>query len=117
MLAVVQNDQHSTLPNIVENGTEGVSWIAAEPQCGRKRNGDQRWVVNNRQIDKADTVRVITFKGASNSDGDSRLADSTGTDQCHVVLVAKISQDVRDVGFASYYVALRREAGHLLRSL
>ena len=100
MLAIVQNDQHLSRSQIIEDRSQAVIRIAPDAQRRHQRRAEKRRVGDRREVDEARAVAALRGKGPRRRDGDCRLADPSCAGQGDVPLLDQQIGNVRHVSFA-----------------
>src|ERR1700741_1314789 len=107
MLAAVENDKKLSRTNELDQLQGGVFRFECKSQGCRDRSRNMARIGKTLQINKIDSPVKLLDSGTTNSQGDRRLANSAGAEQCYEALVPKLGADV---------VGHRLTANHDMRS-
>ena len=100
MLAIVQNKQHLSRSEIIEDGSQAVVRIAPDAQRRHQRRAEKRRVRDCREVDEAHAIAALRGKSPPHRNGDRRLADPSRASQRDVPFLDQQIGNVRHVRFA-----------------
>src|ERR1700676_1939421 len=101
VLAAVENDKNLSRTNEVDELPVGISRFEFKSQSCRDRPRNMARIGKALQVDKIDFPAKLLGSGAANSQGNGRLANAAGAEQCYELLISKLVANLADDRFAA----------------
>src|SRR5882762_11492982 len=101
MLTAVENDKKLLLANEVDQLQARIFRFECKSQGCRDSSRNVPGIGEAFQVNKIDFPTKLLGGGAANSQGNGRLANAAGAEQCHEPLVSKLVANLADDRFAS----------------
>src|SRR6266436_5565690 len=117
MLTAIENDKKLSRTNEVDQLQAGVFRFECKSQGCRDGPRNMARIGKAFQVSKIDIPAKLLGNGAANSQGDGRLADAAGAEQCHEPLISKLVANLADHRFASNHHKRSRREPALLPEL
>src|SRR5882672_578884 len=100
MLTAIENDKKLSRTNEVDQLQAGVFRFECNSQGCRDSPRNMARIGKAFQVNKIDVPAKLLGSGAANSQGNGRLADAAGAEQCHEPLISKLVANLADDRFA-----------------
>src|SRR3981189_3168906 len=100
MLTAIENDKKLSRTNEVDQLQAGVFRFECNSQGCRDSPRNMAQIGKAFQVNKMDITAKFLGGGAANSQGNGRLANAAGAEQCHEPLISKLVADLADHRFA-----------------
>src|SRR6266851_5621121 len=100
MLTVIDNDKKLSRTNEVDQLQAGIFRFECKPQGCRDGPRNMARIGKALQVNKKDLPAKLLGGGAANSQGNGRLANAAGAEQCYEPLIAKLAANLADHRFA-----------------
>src|SRR5467141_2842075 len=101
MLTAVENDKKLLRANEVDQLQARIFRFECKSQGCRDSSRNVPRIGKAFQVNKMDFATKLLGNGAANSQGNGRLADAAGAEQCHEPLISKLVANLADDRFAS----------------
>src|SRR6267378_884761 len=101
VLTAIENDKKLSRTNEIDQLQAGIFRFECKSHGCRDSCRNVPRIGKAFQVDKMDFAAKLLGNGAANSQGNGRLADTAGAEQCHEPLISKLVADLADDGFAS----------------
>src|SRR5216683_2010613 len=101
MLTAIENDKKLSRTNEVDQLQAGIFRFEGKSQRCRDSPRNMARIGKALQVNKMDFPAKLLGSGAANSQGNGRLANAAGAEQCHEPLVSKLVADLPDHRFAT----------------
>src|ERR1700704_2939081 len=100
MLTAIENDKKLSRTNEVDQLQAGVFRFECKSQGCRDSPRNMARIGKDFQVSKLDIPAKLLGSGAANSQGNGRLANAAGAEQCHKPLTSKLVANLADDRFA-----------------
>src|SRR5258708_3881616 len=100
MLTVIENDKKLSRTNEANQLQAGIFRFECNSQGCRDSPRDMTRIGETFQVNKVDFPAKLFGSGAANSQGDGRLANAAGAEQCHEPLISQLVANLADDRFA-----------------
>src|SRR5712672_2923869 len=100
MLTAIENDKKLSRTNEVDQLQAGVFRFECKSQGCRDSPRNLARIGKAFQVSKIDIPAKLLGSGAANSQGNGRLANAAGAEQCHEPLISKLVANLADDRFA-----------------
>src|SRR6266852_7614452 len=100
MLTAIENDKKLSRTNEVDQLQAGVFRFECNSQGCRDSPRNMQRIGKAFQVNKIDFPAKLLGSGAANSQGNGRLANAAGAEQCHEPFVSKLVANLADHRFA-----------------
>src|ERR1700704_5583226 len=100
MLTAIENDKKLSRTNEVDQLEAGVFRFECKSEGCRDSPRNMMRVGQASQVNKMDFPAKLLGNGAANGQGNGRLANAAGAEQCYEPLVSKLVTDLADGRFA-----------------
>src|SRR5712675_2371023 len=100
VLTAIENDKKLSRTNEVEQFPAGIFRFECKSQGCRDSPRDLPRIGKAFQVNKIDFPAKLLGSGAANSQGNGRLANAAGAEQCHEPLISKLVANLADHRFA-----------------
>src|SRR6266702_3533547 len=100
VLTAVENDKKLSRTNEVDQLQAGFFRFECKSHGCRDSSRNVPRIGKAFQVDKMDFAAKLLGNGAANSQGNGRLADAAGAEQCHEPLISKLVANLADDRFA-----------------
>src|SRR5882724_8100202 len=100
VLAAIENDQKLLRANEIDQFQTGIFRFECKSQRCRDSPRNMPRIGKAFQVDKMDFPAKLLGNGAANSQGNGRLADAAGAEQCYEPLFSQLVADLADDYFA-----------------
>src|SRR5712675_1368500 len=100
MLTAIENDKKLSRTNEVDQLQAGVFRFECKSQGSRDSPRNMARIGKAFQVNKIDFPAKLLGSGAANSQGNGRLANAAGAEQCHEPLISKLVANLADHRFA-----------------
>src|SRR5712671_3280110 len=100
MLTAIENDKKLSRTNEVDQLQAGVFRFECKSQGCRDSPRNMARIGKAFQVSKIDIPAKLLGSGAANSQGNGRLANAAGAEQCHEPFVSKLVANLADGRFA-----------------
>src|SRR5216683_1799666 len=100
MLTAIENDKKLSRTNEVDQLQAGVFRFECNSQGCRDSPRNMARIGKAFQVNKMDIPAKLLGSGAANSQGNGRLANAAGAEQCHEPLISKLVANLADDRFA-----------------
>src|SRR5882724_4519990 len=100
MLTVIENDKKLSRTNEADQLQAGIFRFECNSQGCRDSPRDMTRIGETFQVNKVDFPAKLFGSGAANSQGDGRLANAAGAEQCHEPLISQLVTNLADDRFA-----------------
>src|SRR5258705_7634060 len=108
MLTAIENDKKLSRPNEVDQLQAGVFRFECKSQRRRDSPRNMARIGKAFQVNKIDSPAKLLGSGTANSQGNGRLANAAGAEECHESLISKLVANLADDRFAPNH----RERSH-----
>src|ERR1700682_2543125 len=99
VLTVIENDKKLSRTNEVDQLQAGVFRFECNSQGCRDSPRNMARIGEAFQVNKMDVPAKLLGSGAANSQGNGRLANAAGAEQCHEPLISKLVANLADHRF------------------
>src|SRR6202140_2873539 len=96
MLTAIENDKKLSRTNEVDELKAGLFRFERESQGCRETRRNMPRIGKAFQVNKMDFPAKLRGNGAANSQGNGRLANTAGTEQCYEPLISKLAANLAD---------------------
>src|SRR6266436_8231454 len=100
MLTAIENDEKLSRANEVDQLQTGIFRFECNSQGCRDSPRDMTRIGETFQVNKVDFPAKLLGSGAANSQGNGRLANAAGAEQCHEPLISQLVANLADDRFA-----------------
>src|SRR5882757_3353919 len=100
VLAAIENDKKLSRTNEVDQFQAGISRFEFKSQRCRDRPRNMTRIGKALQVNKINFLAKLRGSGAANSQGNGRLANAAGAEQCYELLISKLVAYLADGRFA-----------------
>src|SRR3981081_3295221 len=100
MLTAIENDKKLSRTNEVDQLQAGIFRFECKSQGCRDSSRNVPRIGKAFQVDKMDFAAKLLGNGAANSQGNGRLANAAGAEQCREPLISKLVANLADDRFA-----------------
>src|SRR5258705_6453105 len=100
MLTAIENDKKLSRTNEVDQLQAGIFRFECNSQGCRDSPRNMARIGKASQVNKMDFLARLLGNGAANSQGNGRLANAAGAEQCHEPLISKLVANLADDRFA-----------------
>src|SRR5258706_5649272 len=100
MLTAIENDKNLSRTNEVDQLQAGVFRFECDSQGCRDSSRNMARIGKAFQVNKIDSPAKLLGSGTANSQGNGRLANAAGAEQCHEPLISKLVANLADHRFA-----------------
>src|SRR5258706_3495110 len=100
MLTAIENDKKLLRTNEVDQLQAGIFRFECNSQGGRDSPRNMARIGKASQVNKVDFLDRLLGNGAANSQGNGRLANAAGAEQCYEPLISKLVANLADDRFA-----------------
>src|SRR5882757_6246249 len=100
MLTAIEDDKKLSRTNEVDQLQAGIFRLECKSQGCRDSFRNMPWIGKAFQVNKIDIPAKLLGSGAANSQGDGRLANAAGAEQCHEPFISKLFANLADDRFA-----------------
>jgi hypothetical protein len=101
MLTVIENDEKLSRTNEVDQLQTGIFRFECNSQGRRDRPRNMPRICEAFQVNKMDVPAKLLGDDAANSQGNGRLANAAGAEQCYEPLISKLLANLADKPFAT----------------
>src|SRR6266699_4471281 len=110
VLTAVENDKKLSRTNEVDQLQAGFFRFECKSHGCRDSSRNVPRIGKAFQVDKMDFAAKLLGNGAANSQGNGRLANAAGAEQCHEPLISKLVANLADDRFAPNHRSAARGA-------
>src|SRR5712671_4506934 len=100
VLTAIENDKKLSRTNEVDQLQAGIFRFKCNSQGCRDSPRNMARIGKASQVNKMDFLARLLGNGAANSQGNGRLANAAGAEQCHEPLISKLVANLADDRFA-----------------